>query len=88
MNTHTIYTGPADGWHLTITARAALDRWALKFSFTSTSGRTEAERTTWSRATGWNPKTWHPLPGSEVRAIAEAWLRANPVPVPGAGVRP
>ena len=88
MTTHTIYTGPADGWHLAITARAAMDRWALKFSFTSTSGRTEAEHTTWSRATGWNPKTWHPLPGTEVCAIAEAWLLTNPVPAPGAGVKP
>ena len=83
MNTHTIYTGPADGWNLDITARATMDRWALKFTFTSTSNRTEAEYTTWSRASGWNPKAWQPLPGSDARAIAEAWLKANPVPVPG-----
>ena len=25
---------------------------------------------------------------SEARAIAESWLRAHPVPVPGAGVQP
>ena len=86
MNT-TIYTGPADGWQLVITARAAMDRWALKFSFTSTGGRTEAEHTTWSRATGWNLNAWHPLPGSEARAIAEAWLLAHPVPAHGAGVK-
>ena len=83
MNTHTIYTGPADGWHLDITARAAMGRWALRFIFTSASDRTKAEYTTWSRNGGWNPRTWHPLPSSETRAIAEAWLLANPVPVPG-----
>lgn len=88
MNTRTVYAGPADGWHLTIFARAATGLWALRFAFTSNSGRTEVEHTTWSRAGGWNPKVWHSLPGSETRAIAEAWLLANPVPVPGAGVKP
>lgn len=87
MTTRTIYTGPAEGWHLTITTRAAMGRWALKFAFTSTSGRTKVEHTTWSRASGWNPKAWHPLPGSETCVIAEAWLLANPVPVPGVGVK-
>ena len=83
MTTRTIYTGPADGRNLNITARAAMGRWALGFIFTSASGRTKAEYTTWSRASGWNLTAWHPLPGSETRAIAEAWLLANPVPVPG-----
>ena len=87
MNTHTIHTGHADGWHLAITARPAMGRWALRFAFTSDSGRTKVEHTTWSRASGWNPRAWHPLPGSDARAIAEAWLLANPVPVPGAGVK-
>ena len=86
MTPHTIYTGPADGWHLTITARPAMARWALRFAFTSDSGRTQVEHTTWSRA-GWNPRAWHPLPGSKARVIAETWLVANPVPVPGAGVK-
>lgn len=88
MTTHTVYTGPADGWNLTITARPAMYRWALKFAFTSASGRTKLEHTTWSRSGGWNPKTWHPLPGSDAHAIAEDWLLANPVLVPGAGVKP
>ena len=88
MNTHTIYSGPASGWHLTITARAAMDRWALKFVFSSNSGRTKVEHTTWSRAGGWNPRAWQPMPGTDARVIAEAWLVANPVPVPGAGVKP
>ena len=83
MNTRTVYTGPADGWHLAITARAAVGRWALGFIFTSASGRIKTEYTTWSRNGGWNPTAWHSLPGSETRAIAEAWLLANPVPVPG-----
>jgi hypothetical protein len=87
MNTTTIYSGPADGWHLVISARPAMGRWALKLTFTSDSGRTKTEHTTWSRASGWNPTAWHPLPGSDARAIAEAWLLANPVPVPALGVK-
>ena len=88
MNTTTIYNGPADGWNLAITARAALGRWALGFIFASASGRTKTEYTTWSRNGGWNTRAWHPLPGSETRAIAEAWLKANPVLGRGAWVKP
>jgi hypothetical protein len=87
MNTITIYTGPADGWHLAITARPAMGRWALKFAFTFDSGRTTLEHTTWSRSDGWNPKAWQPLPGSQTRTIAETWLFANTVPVPRTGGR-
>jgi hypothetical protein len=88
MNTITIYTGPADGWHLAITARPAMGRWALKLAFMSDSGRTKLEHTTWSRSDGWNPKAWQPLPGSQTRIIAETWLFANPVPAPWMGVKP
>ena len=88
MTTTTIYTGPADGWHLAITARPAMSRWALNFAFTSDSGRTKLEHTTWSRSDGWNPRAWQPLPGSEVRTIAKTWLFANPMPVPGTGGKP
>ena len=83
MNTTTIYSGPADGWHLAISARPAMGCWALKFAFTSDSGRTKLEHTAWSRSGGWNPTVWQPLLGSQTRTIAEAWLLANPVPVPG-----
>jgi hypothetical protein len=81
MNT-TIYTGPADGWHLTITARAAVGRWALKFTYSTTSGRKKDRHTTWIDKIGWGLRQWQPLADSETRAIAEAWLKANPVPVP------
>ena len=34
MNT-TIYTGPADGWNLAITARPAMGRWIVPISLTN-----------------------------------------------------
>jgi len=88
MITHTIYTGQADGWHLVISARAALGRWALKFSFNSASNRRELKHTSWLDGVGWKNTEWRPPLGSEARAIAEAWLQAHPVPAPGAGVKP
>ena len=87
MTTRTVYTGPADGWHLTITARDAVGRWALKFSYSATSGRKKDRHTNWIDGIGWGLRQWQPQPDSEARAIAEAWLLANPVPVPGAGVK-
>ena len=86
MNTTTVYNGPADGWHLAITARAAIGRWALKFTY-STTQRKKDRHTTWINGIGWGLRQWQPLADSEARAIAEAWLRANPVPVPGAGAK-
>jgi len=88
MNTRTVYTGTADGWGLAITARPAMGRWVLKFAYSTTSGRKKVEHTTWIDRIGWGLRQWQPLPDSEARAIAEAWLRAHPVPVPGAGVQP
>ena len=89
MNTHTIYTGQADGWHLVISARAALGRWVLKFSFTSASGgRREQKHTSWLDGVGWKKTEWRPLLGSEACAIAEGWLQDHPVPAPRAGVKP
>ena len=82
MNT-TIYTGPADGWHLTITARPAVGRWVLKFTYSTDNSRTKDEYTTWINGIGWGLRQWQPLADSEARAIAETWLLANPVPVPG-----
>ena len=82
MTTRTIYTGPADGWGLAITARAALGRWSVKFEFTK-SNRKKIRVGAWLADKRWHPTLWFPGLGSDARAIAEAWLLANPVPVPG-----
>ena len=83
LHTLTIYSGPADGWHLAITARAAsTGRWSVKFEFTK-SNRKEIRVGAWLADRRWHPTLWSPDLGSEARAIAEAWLKANPVPVPG-----
>ena len=87
MTTHTIYTGPADGWHLTITAHAGLARWIVRFEHTKGS-RVKSRVGTWLAAGRWHTALWSPYLGSEARAIAEAWLRTHPVPVPGVGVKP
>jgi hypothetical protein len=87
MNTRTIYTGLADGGHLTITARAGLARWVLEFAFIR-NGPSKMRTGVWLAAGRWDSTRWSPDLGSEARAIAESWLRAHPVPVPGAGVQP
>ena len=87
MTTRTIYHGPADGWRLVITARGALGRWSVKFEFTKIN-RKKIRVGAWLADKRWHPTLWSPDLGSEARAIAEAWLLSNPVPVPGAGVKP
>ena len=82
MNTTTIYSGPADGWHLAISARAALDRWIVKFEYTK-NDQAKTRTGAWSARGFWVGTRYHPGHGSEARAIAEAWLLVNPVPVPG-----
>ena len=82
MTTTTIYTGSADGWHLTITARAGLGRWVLEFAFIK-NGPSKKRTGVWLAGGRWDPSRWLPDHGSDARAIAEAWLLANPVPVPG-----
>ena len=81
MNT-TIYTGPADGWQLVITARAGLARWIVKFEYTK-NGQAKTRTGAWLARGSWVVFQFSPELGSEARAIAEAWLLANPVPVPG-----
>ncbi|MCE2836638.1 MAG: hypothetical protein LW834_06720 [Cyanobium sp. 49614_E6] len=87
MNTRTIYTGPADGWHLAITARAGMGRWIVKFEHIKSS-RVKSRIGAWLADGRWHSTLWSPDLGSEARAIAETWLLANPVPVFGAGVKP
>ncbi len=82
MTTHIIYAGPADGWNLAITARPALGRWIVKFEFTK-SNRKKIRVGAWLADKRWHPTLWSPGLGSEARAIAESWLKANPVPVLG-----
>ena len=82
MNTTTIHTGPADGWHLVITARAGLARWIVKFQYTK-NGQAKTRAGAWLACGRWVSTQFSPDGGSEARAIAEAWLRAHPVPVPG-----
>ena len=84
MNT-TIYTGPADGWNLAITARAGLARWIVKFEYTK-NGQAKTRTGAWMARGFWVGTQFSPDGGSDARAIAEAWLLANPVP--GVGVRP
>ena len=86
MNT-TIYTGLADGWGLVITARPALGQWIVKFEYTR-NGQTKTRTGAWLARGAWDPTRYSPDHSSEARAIAESWLKANPVPVPGAGVKP
>ena len=83
----TINTGPADGWHLVITARAGLARRALEFAFIR-NGPSKKRTGVWLAGGRWDSTRWSPDLGSEARAIAETWLLANPVPAPGAGVKP
>lgn len=90
MTEHTrqIFTGPADGWYLTITFRAGLDRWMVTFKFAK-GERLKTRTGAWFHAGSWDPTQWRPDSGSEARAIAEAWLRDHPVPATGAaGVTP
>ena len=86
MTTRTVYTGPADGWNLAITARAGLARWIVKFEHTK-NGQAKTRTGAWLACGRWVSTQFSPGGGSEARAIAEAWLLANPVPVPGAGVK-
>jgi hypothetical protein len=86
MNT-TIYTGPADGWGLVITARAGLARWIVKFEYTRR-GQIKTRTGAWLDFRAWDSTRYSPDHSSEARTIAEAWLRANPVPAPGAGGKP
>ena len=82
MTTRTIYTGPADGWGLAITARAGLARWIVKFEYTK-NGQAKTRTGAWMARGSWVGTQFSPELGSEARAIAEAWLLANPVPMPG-----
>lgn len=83
-----IFTGQADGWMLTITVRAALDRWIMKFDYTK-SLQLKTRTGAWLHPGRWDPTQYGPESGSEARTIAETWLRNHPVPAPGAaGVAP
>jgi hypothetical protein len=86
MTTHTIYSGPADGWQLTITARAGLGRWIVQFRYTK-NVQAKTRTGAWMARGFWLGTQFSPDEGSDARTIAEAWLLANPVPVPGAGVK-
>ena len=86
MTTHAIYNGPADGWHLAITACAGLTRWIVKFEYTK-NGQAKTRTGAWLACGRWVSTQFSPDGGSDARAIAEVWLLANPVPVPGAGVK-
>ena len=83
MTTQTAYDGLTDeDWHLVLTARPALGRWALKFAFSTLGGRTKDRHGAWN-GRGWVEGLWRPLPDSQTHAIAVDWLKANHVPVPG-----
>jgi hypothetical protein len=89
MTTQTAYDGLTDDdWHLILTARPALGRWALRFAFSTFGGRAKERHAAWN-GRGWVEGLWRPMPDSRTHAIAVAWLKANPVPVPGvAGGKP
>jgi hypothetical protein len=82
MNARSIYTGPADGWGLVITARPALGRWIVKFEYTK-NGQAKTRTGAWLACGRWVSTRFSPDGGSDARAIAEAWLKAHPVPAPG-----
>ncbi len=90
MTEHTrqIFTGPADGWDLAISVRAGLGRWMVTFEFRKPP-QLKTRTGAWFHSGYWSTVRWRPDPGSEARAIAEAWLHDHPVPAPGAaGVAP
>ena len=83
MKSQTAYDGLTDNdWHLVLTVRPALGRWALRFAFSTLGGRTKDRHGAWN-GRGWVEGLWRLLPDSQTHAIAVAWLKANHVPVPG-----
>lgn len=88
QHTRQIFTGSADSWDLAISVRAGLGRWMVTFEFRR-NGQVKTRTGAWLNLGRWDSTRYNPEPGSEARAIAEAWLRDHPVPAPGAaGVTP
>jgi hypothetical protein len=74
-------------WKITLTATPGVGVWNIKATLTR-NGRNKERHGRWSARTGWNPTMWRPMPDSRTHAIAVDWLKANPVPVAGAGLKP
>jgi hypothetical protein len=78
----TIYSSP----QATVAVRPALGRWVVRWSWPSGAER----HGVWMSTHKWNPREWTPtmaqVPPEAIDAV-EGWLRAHPVPVPGAEVK-